>query len=145
MTHPEKLLSHIARLSPTLTPEIWTITQAGSVDGVIIKIGGNEETIPVLLRDQEGKLANCYIRGHANAKNLARHYLGQPLRVHGTGTWLRMPQGKWELESLLIQSWEELDSTPANDIFHQLGQIEDNGWRSMEQPLLKWRKMRGLK
>ena len=70
-----------------------------------------------------------------------------PHRVHGghgPAKRHRTPQGKWELELLLIQSWGEL-APPANEVLHQLAQIENNGWSNMKQPLLEWRKMRGLK
>ncbi|WP_211467295.1 hypothetical protein [Collimonas silvisoli] len=125
-------------------PETYTISQPTTVDGVVIKIGGKDETIPVTLKDQEGKVINCQIRGAANAKALSKHYLEDPIRVHGTGKWVRCGDGTWELESLHIQTWEDLDTAPIDEVLASLKAVQGNGWKTMDNPLQEWRKMRGL-
>ncbi len=142
-TGGEKILDFPGR--KTTLPETFTIIQPSSADGVVIKIGGKDDTIPVILRNTEGKIINCQIRGADNAKNLARYYLEGPIRVHGNGKWIRAATGAWELESLLIQSWEELDTAPLDEVLAEIGKVAGNGWRAMDEPLLEWRKIRGLK
>ncbi|MQR00228.1 hypothetical protein [Glaciimonas soli] len=124
--------------------EAVTIIQPTTVDGVIIKIGGKDATIPVHLRDQEGKVIRCEIRGEAYAKELSRHYLGNPLRAHGSGKWLRHADGTWEIQLLTIQSYEELDTTPLDEILTDFKNVADNGWGNLEFPIAEWRKLRGL-
>ena len=144
MDMTEKLTFQIDCYTPATLP-MMRLVQPSSADGVVIKIGGKDETIPVMLRNTEGKIINCQIRGTANAKNLARYYLEGPIRVHGNGKWLRNAAGVWALESLLIQTWEELDTAPLDEVLAKIGKVAGNGWRAMDEPLLEWRKMRGLK
>ena len=68
--------------------ETHVVLQPTTVDGVVIKIGGRDETIPVLIKDIEGHEVNCQIRGAVRAKELAKHYLGNTLRFHGNGKWV---------------------------------------------------------
>ena len=124
--------------------ETVTIVQPTTVDGVVIKIGGKDATIPVLLKDQEGKDVRCEIRGDEYAKVLSRHYLGNPIRAHGSGKWLRNIDGTWEIQLLTIQSYEELDTTPLNEVLADFKAITNNGWRTMEFPMEEWKKLRGL-
>lgn len=124
--------------------ETVTITQPTTVDGVVIKIGGRDETIPVSLRNQEGKVILCEIRGEANAKELSRHYLGNPLRAHGTGRWIRHVDGTWKIELFTIESYEELDTTPLDEILDDFKNVASNGWGNTEFPMTEWKKLRGL-
>lgn len=137
-----KVLDFPGRKSPV--PQTYTISQPTTVDGVVIKIGGKDETIPVTLKDQEGKLINCQIRGAAHAKALSKHYLEAPIRVHGLGKWIRHPEGMWEIESLNISTYEELDTLPLDMVLSEIKNVPGNGWGSMENPIQEWRKLRGL-
>lgn len=125
------------------TPDSMTVTQHTTVDGVVIKIGGRDDTIPVLLRDPEGKNIRGVVRGYAQAKELAKYYLDAPLRLQGLGKWVRDDDG-WRLEQLTIQSWVPLDPSPAAQVLAQLAQVEDNLWNSYDDPISEWKKMRGL-
>lgn len=136
-----KILEFPGRKLPVA--ETHTINQATTIDGSVIKIGGRDETIPVLLQDQEGKTFKAEIRGKANAKELSKHYLEAPLRFHGQGKWIRYANGAWELDMLYIQSYEEIDSVSADVILDELRTIRGNGWASMKDPLEEWKKMRG--
>jgi hypothetical protein len=124
-------------------PEVFTVMQHTSIDGVVIKIGGKDNTIPVTLLTQEGKTINCQIRGQANAKDLSLHYLGAQLRVNGMAKWVRDVEGIWDIESLNIQSYEELDTTPIDEFLFELRSIAGNGWKNTEDPIAEWKKMRG--
>jgi hypothetical protein len=137
-----KVLDFPGRKAPT--PEVFTISQPTTVDGVVIKIGGKDETIPVTLRDQEGKVINCQVRGEAHAKELSRHYLEGPIRAHGVGKWVRYANGAWEIDTLHIQSWEPLDTTALDDVLKELKNVTGNGWISVSNPIEAWKKMRGL-
>ena len=69
--------------------------ERGSVDGVLIRIGGRDETIPILLQDGDA-LISCQTSREVS-KRLAQHYLGPTLRVHGDGRWVREEDGSWRL------------------------------------------------
>jgi hypothetical protein len=137
-----KLLEFPGRLNSI--PEPISIIQATTVDGMVIKIGGKDDTIPVTIRDQEGRIVKCQIRGEAQAKELSKYYLSGQVRFHGSGKWIRYPNGSWEIDSMTIQSYEVLDTTPLDEVLAELAAVEGNGWKSMDQPLVAWRKLRGL-
>ncbi|OWY33702.1 hypothetical protein [Herbaspirillum aquaticum] len=137
-----KVLDFPGRKAPVV--ETYVVMQPTTVDGTVIKIGGRDDTIPVTLRDQEGKIINCQIRGAANAKALSHHYLEAPIRVHGVGKWCRDAAGTWEIDTLHIQSWEELDTTPLDEIVQTIFVQPKGGWKSVDDPIATWRKLRGL-
>lgn len=137
-----KILDFPGRKMPS--PECYSVVQPTSVDGVIIKIGGKDDTIPVALRDQEGKLFNCQVRGQTFAKELSAYYLGHQLRVHGDAKWTRSADGVWEMEILNIASYEEIDSEPLDKVFEELKNIPNNGWTKLDDPLKEWKKNRGI-
>lgn len=134
------ILEFPGRTKPAFTP--LTIFQTTTVDGVVIKIGGRDETIPVLLKAQEGDTIRGQVKGYALAKELAKHYLEAPIRVHGLGKWTRDETG-WTLEQLSIQSWETLDVLPAHEVLSNLRKIERNEWAQHADPMVEWRKLRG--
>lgn len=123
--------------------ENLTIVQSSSVDGIVIKIGGKDETIPVFVRDQEGKIVRCQIKGSTASKELSKHYLGSLLRLHGSGKWVRSMMG-WSLELLTIQTWEPIDNSSAAEVLLDIANTSENGWSEIENPILEWRKIRGI-
>lgn len=135
------ILEFPGRTKPTSAP--LTIIQTTTVDGVVIKIGGRDETIPVLLKAQEGDTIRCQVKGYTLAKELAKHYLEAPIRVHGLGRWTRDEAG-WTMEQLSIQSWEPLDVRPAREVLSNLKKIEGNEWAQHTDPMIEWRKLRGI-
>lgn len=120
-----------------------TITQIMEIDGVIIKIGGKDETIPVTIKDQEGKIYNCQINGNDRAKELSRHYLGKTLRLVGEAKLVRHPVDGWSLHSLIIEDYEPIDDDPLSDVFGKISAIEGIGWKKIPDPLEEWRSLRG--
>lgn len=137
-----KLLEFPGRKLPNIDP--ITLYQPTTIDGVVIRIGGRDDTIPVTIQDQEGTVINCEIRGRAQAKDLSRHFLAETLRVSGNGKWSRTNSGAWVLESLVIQSFEVLDDADLGDVVAALRSVENNGWADVEDPLGAWKKLRGV-
>lgn len=120
-----------------------SITKPTTFDGTAIKIGGRGASIPVTVKDLEGHIPRCQVRGLVNAKKLARHYLEAPIRIHGSGRWTRGRDGKWALDLLDIQHWEFLDSSAPDKVLAVLASPE-NGWAQIPHPQAEWRKLRGL-
>lgn len=137
-----KLLEFPGRKLPIVDP--ITIYQPTTIDGVVIRIGGRDDTIPVAIQDQEGAVYTCEIRGRAQAKELSRYFLAETLRVSGNGKWSRASSGAWALESLLIQSFEILENAGLDDVVTALRNVKNNGWADVEDPLGAWKKLRGL-
>ncbi|HFH4609255.1 TPA: hypothetical protein ACXIE1_000860 [Pseudomonas aeruginosa] len=105
------------------------IDQASTVSGQVIKIGGRDETIPLLLKDADGMEYRCTIRGAQLAKEIAAHYLGDPIEVSGKGKWRRTADGRWSLENLTVTSWNVL-STDWEAAYALMGKLA-SPWRDV--------------
>lgn len=121
-----------------------SVTQLTSVDGVVIRIGGRDETIPVTLRDQEGRIIKCQVRGAVAAKELSKHFLGEPLRITGQAKMVRYATGAWDIETLMIDSYELLDTIDAASVLRDIAAKAGKGWAETGDPLGEWRKIRGI-
>lgn len=100
--------------------------ERGSVDGVVIRIGGRDETIPVLLQD--GEMTVTCQTSREISKRLASHYLGATLRVYGDGKWVREEDGSWQLLDFYIEEFEVLDDSPLTHVVERLRSVEGSTW-----------------
>lgn len=114
--------------------------QDGSVDGILVKIGGIDATVPVHLVD-EGAYHICNASREL-AKDLAPHLFSTPIRVHGRGRWIRNTDGKWEMQWFDIHRFEKLETLGLNESVSRLRAIPDNELMSLEDPLGEMRKVR---
>jgi hypothetical protein len=114
--------------------------QDGSLDGMIVRLGGIDETLPVHLL-YEGRAYICNASKDI-VKQLGPHIWGEPIRVHGRGKWYRNEQGVWEMMFFNIQSWEPLEPSTLSDAIARLRAIPDNELQSLEDPLAEMRRIR---
>lgn len=105
----------------------------GSLDGMLIKIGGMDETVPVHLL-YEGAHHACNTTRDL-AKKLAPYIFGKTIRVHGRGKWYRNSEGKWELRWFDIRDFEELDDASLLDVVGRLRAIPHNDLMKSKDPL----------
>jgi hypothetical protein len=105
------------------------IDQECSVTGQVIKIGGRDDTIPLWLKDTDGVEYQCTVKGEQLAREIATHYLRDPIEVSGKGKWRRTTEGKWVLEQLTVKSWTPL-STDWDAAYKLMGQIA-SGWNDV--------------
>jgi hypothetical protein len=82
------------------------VRQRGAIDGEVVRIGGVQTWVPILLRAEREQIPNCWCK-HDVAKRLARH-LFEPVRLFGSGRWERDGEGKWTLEHFAVDSFEPL-------------------------------------
>ncbi|MGA4642265.1 MULTISPECIES: hypothetical protein [Stutzerimonas stutzeri group] len=100
-----------------------------TVSGQIIKIGGKDETIPLLLRDSDGIEYHCTVKGSELAREISSYYLRDPIEVSGKGKWRRTQDGTWVLEQLMVKSWAPL-STDWDTAFEAMSRLA-GGWRDV--------------
>jgi hypothetical protein len=100
--------------------------ERGSVDGVVIRIGGKDDTIPVLLRDGES-LISCQTSREVS-KQMAQHYLGSTLRAYGDGKWVREENGTWQLHEFYVEDFEVLDDSQLLEVVGRLRAVEGSTW-----------------
>ena len=108
------------------------ISQPGSLDGVVIRVGGKRDDAPVTLQDGEN-FYNCF-SSRSIAKQLGAHLFSNQIRVYGNGRWFRDDEGIWRLKEFAINSFEMLDETPLLEIVRDLRGLPGNNWNSIENP-----------
>ena len=107
--------------------------EEGSLDGMLVKIGGMDETVPVHLVYQ-GVHHVCNTTKDI-ARKLAPYIFGRPIRVHGRGRWYRNADGKWEMRWFDIHDFEELSEASLWDVVGKLRSVPDNDLAKSEDPL----------
>ena len=114
--------------------------QTGVLDGVLIRIGGRDETVPAHLRD--GETIHVCNTTREMSKRLAIHLYGPPLRVHGDGRWERDADSRWVMKRFNITSFDELDDAPLGEVAQRLRDVEGSGWKEIEDPTAELRHLR---
>ena len=124
---------------PPLT--FGAFNQPGVLDGVLIRIGGRDGTVPVHLRD--GETIHMCNATRDMAKRLAVHLYGKVLRVQGEGRWERDADGAWWMKRFDITGFEELDGAPLGEVAERLRAIGCSGWKDIDDPSAEIQRLRG--
>lgn len=101
--------------------EFPSVSQAGSLSGEVLRVGGSQERVPVLMESEGEQLAGC----HANrqvAKALA-HHLFESVTLHGIGYWMRDDEGRWSLRHFRIDSFEPQEKGSLSEALTELRSI----------------------
>ena len=115
--------------------------QPGVLDGVLIRVGGQDETVPVHLQD--GDTTHICNATREMAKQLAAHLYGRTLRVQGNGRWERYADGQWEMKRFNITEFDELDDAPLSEVVGRLRSVKGSGWKDIIEPSEELRQLRG--
>lgn len=133
------ILEFPGRKTP-LSEEV-VVHEQGELDGVVIRVGGKDETVPVWLKGDAVEPFKCNASRHI-AKQLASHLFESPVRVAGNAKWRRSKERVWELDAFIIKSFESLQHMPLTELVTQLRAI-DTDWSSMDDPQAELRRLRG--
>ena len=93
--------------------------QDGTLDGQVYRLGGEDETKHVHIRDGTRRFS-CLTATEAMAIRLRNYLFGGMLRFSGVGTWVRHSDGGWELKNFRINDFEELYDAPLADVVTKL-------------------------
>lgn len=121
----------------------YTLSDAGVLDGVVVGIGGTDDTVHVRLQESSGAVWSIALRDFSLARQLAKHFRADPIRVMVHGTWKRTGSGIWEPFNLFTEGFEELDSRSAKLIMDELRAIPGNGWATLDNGAAFWADLRG--
>ncbi len=114
--------------------------QEGSVAGMVVRLGGIDETLPVHLV-YEGRQYICNASREI-VKKLGPYIWGSPIRAYGRGKWYRNEQGIWEMLFFDIESFESLDATTLSEAITRLRAIPNNELVSLKDPLAEIERIR---
>jgi hypothetical protein len=113
--------------------EIQPFSQEGTLDGVIVTMGGRDNPPTIHLVD-EGRTYVC----HANrelVRRMARHIYGSPVRVSGLGRWERNQIGEWTLTRFKIRDFVTLRDTPLAEVLETIRSESFSQWGQSDAPL----------
>ena len=113
-------------------PEFGPFMQPGTLDGVPIVVGGQNDPVPVHLQDRK-RIHNC-LASRDVAKGIGLHLFSTPLRVFGVGSWFRDREGNWDMRRFTIQNFAELKAESLVDVTKRLQGI-DAQWKTMDDPI----------
>jgi hypothetical protein len=105
------------------------ISQQGTLDGQLEKIGGPREWVPIHLRTMDKEqITGCFAR-RALSQELAP-LIYQPVRLYGRGRWERSPDGRWSVERFLVDSFEPLNQAPLTKVIAGLRNIKTDWYQN---------------
>lgn len=115
-------------------------TEEGTLDGVLIRIGGADQTVHLQL--QNGDMMYTGLETNREiARRLAKH-LYEPIRVGGSGRWFREADGAWTLRKFRVATFEVLKKADLREAVDELRAVEDGDWKTMDDPIAALRTLR---
>lgn len=102
---------------------IGPITQDDSIQGIILKVGGYDETVPVHIEDANRDRHIC-TTNRGVASELGKHLFKETVRLYGEATWFRYASGEWKMDKFRVRSFDVLDDTSLREIFDYRIQAE---------------------
>jgi len=135
-----KILEFPGRTKLESKEKYGPVTEPGTVDGVLIRIGGIDETVPVLLLEEDKIRRHCTCNREI-ARQLAQYIFGPIIRVTGVGRWQRDDFGNWVMERFVIHSFNPLDDIRLLDVTNDLRAIPSD-LQQLDDPLHQLRELR---
>ncbi len=112
--------------------EFGPISQSGSFQGIPIRVGGENDPVPVHLEDGQQKY--IVLMRRALAKELAPYLFTNVIRVEGNGRWTRRADGEWEMLSFNATAFKVIEDADIRRNIADLRAVPAD-WKNLEDPL----------
>lgn len=116
-----------------VTEKFASVRQQGTIDGMVMRVGGQDDTVPIWLEAEGKQIARCHTNRHI-AKQLGAKLFEQ-VRLFGRGRWGRDSDGNWSLLEFKIENFEPLDDAPLTSALAALRAIPmefgENAYREL--------------
>ncbi len=112
--------------------EYGPFNQPGTFDGIPIRIGGEQDSVPVHLEGRD-QIYICWAK-RSLAKEIAQYLFTTAIRVEGTGRWTRHRDGEWKLVTFTIRDYTPLPDVSLRESINKLRLIPAE-WKQMDDPL----------
>ena len=119
--------------------EYGPFSQFGTLDGIPIRVGGEQELVPVHL--QYGAEKHVCMAKRSEAKEIAKYLFTSMIRVEGVGKWIRRPEGQWEMIRFLIKDFSPLNDISIRGAIEELRAIPAE-WKKLDDPLTELERIR---
>lgn len=119
--------------------EFGPVSQAGVFQGVPIKVGGENDPVPIHLED--GKDKYIVLARRSLAREIAQHLFTSVVRVEGTGRWIRHTDGEWEMLTFHAASFRVIEDANVQIAFGELRKLPGT-WKEVDDPLAELERIR---
>jgi hypothetical protein len=120
-------------------PTYGPFNQPGEIDGIPIRVGGEDETVPVHL-EEPGKVIHICLAKRDIARELGKHLFTTLIRAQGLGRWCREKDGQWTMLKFTIHSFRELERRPLGEALTRLRAV--SGFDQIREPLAELERIR---
>jgi hypothetical protein len=121
--------------------EYGPFTQADTLDGTPIMIGGEEDPVPVHLEGRKrGEIYICRA-SRSTAKELAPYLFSTYIRAEGMARWIRRRNGEWEMRRFTIKSFTPLKERTLRETIDELRAVPAK-WKEMDDPYAELARIR---
>jgi hypothetical protein len=114
--------------------------QEGSLDGILVSVSGADQTVHLQLQNGAVKYTGIETN-RETARRLAKH-MYEPVRIFGTGRWLRDDSGVWLLRKFKVDRFAVLSDDSLKEAIDQVRAIEGADWKNMDDPVGALRALR---
>lgn len=108
------------------------ISQAGTFQGVPIRVGGEGDPVPVHLED--GKAKYIVYAKRTLAKEIAQYLFSAVIRVEGMGRWIRHADAEWEMLDFKVSQYSLVHDGDVRKNIADLQAIPAE-WKTLNDPL----------
>jgi hypothetical protein len=112
--------------------EFGPINQPGSFQGIPIKVGGENDPVPLHLED--GREKHIVLVRRTLAKEVAKYLFTSVLRMDGVGRWVRHRDGEWEMLHFNANSYVVIEDGTLTQDIAALRKLPGE-WKKLDDPL----------
>jgi hypothetical protein len=110
------------------------VKQPGMLEGIPIRLGGEQSWVPVHLENRPGDVHICWVK-RILAIQIARHLFTTRIRVEGVGKWVRTRDGEWEMEDFSGETFKPINTDAT--LREEVESLRDipAAWKELEDPI----------
>lgn len=120
--------------------KIGPFTQPIEKDGVLVRIGGKDQSAHAIIEDSEGCTWSFEVTREL-ARELAGLLYGPPIRLVGTGRWFRDEEGNWQHRDLKAGHFYPLNADTLSEVVARIRTLPQT-WDLSNDPLAALRALR---
>lgn len=118
------------------------VAEAASIDGILVRLGGKDETAHAILEIEPGIFEN-FTLSRELARQIAPYLYGEDIRVFGKGRWKRSSEGAWSLVQFAADRFEEIGNGDLLETMRRLSTLDGNAWNQVDEPMAVLKRIRG--
>lgn len=115
------------------TKTFGLVEEEDSIEGILVRVGGTGRFVQLQLQDGRSTRSKIEI-DREMARQIAKH-LFRPVRLFGTGRWLRNEDGNWILQKFRVKYFIELEEGDIEELIKQLRASKGSRWGEMDDPM----------